>query len=331
MSAVERGQAALDTTGASLVADVRHFLLQSPRQLPSRGLYDTLGSALFEAICHLPWYPVTRAERRLIAAHRTEILECAGWPDRLVELGCGSGEKLLLLLGPSRTFTERTVRRIDLVDVSALALATAARAVGDDRDVVIVTHQQRYEDGAARAAASRLPGERFSLLFLGSNIGNFDPPGARQFLETLRKTLRPGDCLVIGADLVKPERTLLLAYDDPLGVTAAFNKNLLVRINREMGGTFDISKFEHRAVWKADESRVEMHLVSRVSQHIDIPAAGLSFDLRSGETIWTESSYKYDPSTFNDMLRRSGFIPAQHWIDREGQFLLAIAEVGPRP
>jgi L-histidine Nalpha-methyltransferase len=331
VSAVERGQATVDATGASLVADVRHFLLQSPRQLPSRGLYDALGSALFDAICHLPWYPVTRAERRLIAAHRNEILECAGWPDRLIELGCGNGEKLLLLLGPRRTFSESAVRRIDLVDVSASALATAARAVGDDRDVVIVTHQQRYENGAARAAASRLPGERFGLLFLGSNIGNFDPPGAHQFLETLRKTLVPGDCLVIGADLVKPARELLLAYNDPLGVTSAFNKNLLVRINREMGGTFDITKFDHRAVWNADESRVEMHLVSCAAQHVDIPAAGLSFDLRSGETIWTESSYKYDPSRFNDMLRRAGFTPAQHWIDREGRFLLAIAEVGAEP
>ena len=317
----------VDATGASLVADVRHFLLQSPRQLPSRGLYDELGSSLFDAICHLPWYPVTRAERRLIATHRHEILSCAGWPDRLIELGCGNGDKLLLLLGPHRASTERGVRRIDLVDVSPLALATAARAVGDDRDVVVVTHQLRYEDGAARAAASRLPGERIALLFLGSNIGNFDPPGARQFLETLRKTLRPGDCLVIGADLVKPEHELLLAYDDPLGVTAAFNKNLLVRINREMGGTFDITAFDHRALWNADESRVEMHLVSRKPQHIDIPAAGLSLDLRAGDSIWTESSYKYDPSRFSDMLRRSGFAPARHWIDDEGQFLLVVASV----
>jgi dimethylhistidine N-methyltransferase len=327
VSTVERAHVAVDTTGASLVADVRHFLLQSPRQLPSRGLYDALGSALFDAICHLPWYPVTRAERRLIEAHRTAILRCAGAPDRLIELGCGNGDKLLLLLGPAGTLAEHTVRQIDLVDVSSLALATAARAVGDDRDVIVVTHQQRYEDGAASAAASRLPGERFALLFLGSNIGNFDPPGAQAFLDTLHDISTPGDCLVIGADLVKPERELLLAYDDPLGVTAAFNKNLLVRLNREMGGTFDVTTFDHRAVWNASESRIEMHLVSRKAQRVDIPAAGLSFDLRAGETIWTESSYKYDPSTFNEMLRRSGFEPTQHWIDREGQFLLAVASV----
>jgi dimethylhistidine N-methyltransferase len=330
VSSVERAHIAVDATGTSLVADVRHFLMQSPRQLPSRGLYDTLGSALFDAICHLPWYPVTRAERRLIQAHRTEILDCAGWPDRLVELGCGNGEKLLLLLGSGRHLTASTVRRIDLVDVSPLALATAARAVSDDRDVVVVTYQQRYEEGAASAAASRLPGERFALLFLGSNIGNFDPPGAHQFLDTLRGTLAPGDCLVIGADLVKSEQELLLAYDDPLGVTAAFNKNLLVRINREMGGTFNIENFAHRAVWNGAESRVEMHLVSRHAQHVDIPMAGLSFDLRAGETIWTESSYKYDPSAFDQMLRRSGFEPARHWIDREGQFLLTVASVGDR-
>ena len=330
MSSVERAHATLDTTGPSLVADVRHYLMQSPRQLPSRALYDTLGSALFDAICHLPWYPVTRAERRLIQAHRTEILDCAGWPDRLVELGCGNGEKLLLLLGRGRHLTANAVRQIDLVDVSPLALETAARAIGEDRDVVVVTHQQRYEDGAAIAAATRLPGERLALLFLGSNIGNFDPPGAHQFLETLHGTLASGDCLVIGADLVKPERELVLAYDDPLGVTAAFNKNLLVRINREMGGTFDVRQFDHRAIWNSADSRVEMHLVSRTAQHVDIPAAGLSFDLHAGETIWTESSYKYDPSTFSNMLRQSGFEPMRCWIDREGKFLLTVASVSDR-
>lgn len=328
MTAMVRGEASLARARESLTADVRRYLTATPRQLPSRALYDTLGSALFDAICQLPWYPVTRAERRLISAYRGEIAESAGRPQRLVELGCGNGDKLSLLLGPRDATSHRALRRIDLVDVSASALSSAARLIGEDRDLVIVTHQQRYEEGLAVASASRVAGERFGVLFLGSNIGNFDPPGAIAFLDTLRTTLQADDALVIGADLVKPERELLLAYDDPLGVTTAFNKNLLVRINREMGANFDITVFDHRAVWNAEQSRVEMHLVSRGKQRIEIPAAGLSLDLRAGEMIWTESSYKYDLAVFDALLRRAGFIPARHWIDREGQFLLVVAGAG---
>lgn len=325
MTTIVPNGAALAQSGRSLAADVRHYLTATPRQLPSRALYDTLGSALFDAICHLPWYPITRAERRLIATDGKAILEGAGFPDRLVELGCGNGEKLALLLGPGDAMPYDGLRRIDLVDVSASALAAAARLLGENRDLVVVTHQQRYEEGLRQAADSRVPDERFCVLFLGSNIGNFDPPGAAAFLETMRRTLGAGDTLMIGADLVKPERQLQRAYDDPLGVTAAFNKNLLVRLNREMGANFDITAFDHRAVWNSTESRVEMHLVSRAAQHIDIPAAGLSLDLQSGETIWTESSYKYDIRGFEDMLGRAGFEPTRHWIDREGQFLLVLA------
>jgi L-histidine Nalpha-methyltransferase len=315
-------------SAASLAADVRHYFTQSPRQLPSRGLYDTLGSALFDAICQLPWYPVTRAERRLIAAHRAEIFEAAGQPSRLIELGCGNGEKLDLLLGPSDERRSDSVRHIDLVDVSPSALRAACRLIGETRDLVVVTHPLRYEDGLVRAAASRTPSERLCVVFLGSNIGNFDPPGAAAFLAMIRGVLLAGDALVIGADLVKPERELLLAYDDPLGVTAAFNKNLLVHLNRELGATFDVTRFSHRAVWNAVESRVEMHLVSSTAQPVEIPKAGLSCHLGAGEMIWTESSYKYEVDGFDAALRRVGFAPARHWIDRAGQFLLLAARAG---
>jgi L-histidine N-alpha-methyltransferase len=317
-----------DLSGAavrSLAADVRYYLSQSPRQLPSRALYDTLGSALFDAICHLPWYPVTRAERRLIDAHRTEIFDAAANPDRLVELGCGNGDKLNLLLGPRGARGHRLPRRIDLVDVSASALASASRSVGEDRDLVVVTHESRYEDGLLRAADTRVPDECLCVLFLGSNIGNFDPPGAAEFLATIRRALTTGDSLLIGADLVKPERELLLAYDDPLGVTAAFNRNLLVRINRELGASFDVNTFSHRAVWNRDASRIEMHLVSEQTQRVDIPSAGLSLDFARGETIWTESSYKYDTDTFDAMLSTASFATTKRWVDIEGRFLLTVA------
>lgn len=317
-----------DLSGAaagSLAADVRYYLTQSPRQLPSRALYDALGSALFDAICHLPWYPVTRAERRLIEAHRAEIVDAAATPDRLVELGCGNGDKLNLLLGPRGGRGPQLPRRIDLVDVSASALASAARSVGEDRDLVVVTHESRYEDGLQRAADTRLPDERFCVLFLGSNIGNFDPPGAAAFLAAIRRAVTTGDALLIGADLVKPERELLLAYDDPLGVTAAFNRNLLVRLNRELGATFDVNAFSHRAVWNRDASRIEMHLVSEKTQRVDIPPAGLSLPFAPGETIWTESSYKYDIDTFDAMLSTASFTTSARWVDSEGRFLLTVA------
>jgi uncharacterized SAM-dependent methyltransferase len=145
------------------------------------------------------------------------------------------------------------------------------------------------------------------------------------FLNTVRAALSPGDTLLVGADLVKPERDLLLAYDDPLGVTAAFNKNLLVRLNREVGATFDVTRFDHRALWNREASRVEMHLVSRARQHVDLPGAGLSLTLDQDETIWTESSYKYRVRDFEAMLSQSGFTPETRWIDGEGHFLLVLA------
>ncbi|HUE89344.1 MAG TPA: L-histidine N(alpha)-methyltransferase [Vicinamibacterales bacterium] len=309
--------------GTDLAWEVRHYLTQRPRQLPSRGLYDTLGSALFDAICELPWYPLTRAERRLIDVQRDEILREAGSPARIIELGPGNGSKLDLLLGTSEH--ARSVRRIELIDVSPSALGDASRRITEERSVTVVTHQARYEDGLAIAARSPLAGERTLVLFLGSNIGNFDGPAAAAFLETIHRSTGAGDSLLLGVDLVKAERELLLAYDDPLGVTAAFNKNLLVHLNRELGASFALDAFEHRAVWNLGEARVEMHLVSRRAQHVDVAQAGLAFELGAGETIWTESSYKYRGADVDRMLTAAGFDAHAHWVDSEGQFLLALA------
>ncbi|HWF84196.1 MAG TPA: L-histidine N(alpha)-methyltransferase, partial [Vicinamibacterales bacterium] len=155
---------------------------------------------------------------------------------------------------------------------------------------------------------------------------NFDRPGADAFLHGIHAALRPGDALLLGADLMKPDHRVLLAYDDPLGVTAAFNRNLLVRINRELGGTFDIEQFAHRAVWNAAESRVEMHLVSRRRQEVRVAAADLAFTMEEGESIWTESSYKYKPETIVETLKAAGFRLANQWIDRPDGFALTLAE-----
>jgi len=167
---------------------------------------------------------------------------------------------------------------------------------------------------------------RALTLFLGSNIGNFDPPGADEFLVGVRASLAAGDSLLVGTDLVKPERDLLLAYDDPLGVTAAFNRNLLVRINRQLGADFDVSAFRHQALWNAAESRVEMHLVASRAQRVRIPGAALGVTFEEGETIWTESSYKYRPDDVVRMLERAGFRHVKQWVDNDNGFALTLVE-----
>ena len=307
-------------------SDVHYYLSLQPRQLPSRYFYDDLGSALFDAICRLPWYRITRAETRLLAAHGRAILTRASGVSTIVELGPGSGEKLATLVDAGRPGQgHRAHLDLRLVDISRSALEVASRTVATLPDVTIATYQARYETGL-RQASAETPAGRELVLFLGSNIGNFDRPGADAFLRGVRAGVARGDMLLIGADLVKSERDLILAYDDPLGVTAAFNRNLLVRINRELGGTFDIDAFLHRAVWAEGESRVEMHLVSRARQHVSVEAASVDFVIEDGETIWTESSYKYTPSGIVTALERAGFGLVEQWVEEADGFALTLVE-----
>jgi L-histidine Nalpha-methyltransferase len=289
--------------------DVEYYLSQQPRQLPSRYFYDEIGSALFEAICRLPWYCITRTEQRLLGAQAREIFRRAAPLSTVVELGPGAGEKLVTLLAeyPSAL-------AVHLVDVSQAALAAAASALRIYPEVVVECHQATYEAGLADLTDRTRTAGHTLALFLGSNIGNFDPPGADEFLRTIRSALAPGDSLLLGADLVKSERELLLAYDDPLGVTAAFNRNLLVRANRELAADFDVDGFTHRAVWNPEASRIEMHLVSVRRQRVRVPASHLDITFDAGETIWTESSYKYRPHDLVGMLDRAGFSKVNQWI-----------------
>jgi dimethylhistidine N-methyltransferase len=305
-------------------ADVRYYLVQDPRQLPSRYLYDALGSALFEAICHLPWYGITRAESRLLAAHAPEILRRLESLSAIVELGPGSGEKLRTLLERAAHVPARL--DIHLVDVSPTALQASRETLGSVAGVRVIEHATSYEAGLAEAARQATTRGRSLVLFLGSNIGNFDPPGAAALLRSIRQTLTGGDALLLGADLVKPAWQLRLAYDDPLGVTAAFNRNLLVRINRELRGDFAVEEFAHEAVWNLDASRVEMHLVARRPQHVAIPGAGIEITFEAGERIWTESSYKYHPDRIVNMLRAAGFRVAEQWIEPDAAFALTLGE-----
>jgi L-histidine Nalpha-methyltransferase len=304
--------------------DVAYYLTRSPRQLPSRYFYDALGSALFEAICELPWYGITRAERALLARHGADILARVQPLSTLIELGPGSGDKLATLLDARSS--PRSIN-VHLVDVSAAALSLSARTLAEIDGVDVVPHQTTYEAGLVEMASARSarPGRTLAL-FLGSNIGNFDPPGADAFLCAIRSSLAVGDALLVGADLAKPERDLLLAYDDPLGITAAFNRNLLVRINRELGGDFRLQDFAHRALWNPEHSRVEMHLVSRGRPRVRIPPASLDVTFDPGETIWTESSYKYEPHGMVDMLALAGFRLVDQWIDGRARFAITLVE-----
>ena len=301
-------------------AEVAEYLQRSPRQLPSKYFYDSLGSSLFDAICRLPWYRITRAESALIAQHAAHILAPLGTPLVVAELGCGNGEKLGLLLEhvPGR------VSQLHLIDISPAALQLARERLSTLSADVIAAHATTYEDGLARLDGARPAGGRMLVLFLGSNIGNFDPGPARQLLRTIRSALRPGDALLLGTDLVKPERELLLAYDDPLQVTAAFNRNLLRRINDELGGTFELEGFAHRAVWNAASHRVEMHLVSLRRQEVLIADAALRIAFEEGEAIWTESSYKYEPAAVVREGRAAGFSAAEQWIDAQARFALTL-------
>lgn len=305
---------------AAFADDVRRGFSSRPFRLPPHYLYDDLGSSLFEAICHLPWYPITRAEKNLLHRNAATILQSAGRPLTIVELGCGTGEKLDLLL--DAWDEEHGELAVALIDVSAAALRQSARLIASRGSARVTCHQALYEVGLAQTAGDGT--RRRLVLFLGSNIGNFDPAEAECFLREVARSLGPRDALLMGVDLVKPESVLRLAYDDPLGVTAAFNLNVLSRMNHELDADFDLRAFQHQALWNPEHQRVEMHLVSRCGQVVNVPAARLAVAFEAGDTIWTESSYKYSLSGIEEMLRRANLTATQRWIDLDAGFALVL-------
>jgi dimethylhistidine N-methyltransferase len=311
----------LDAAHGEFLADVCHDLQLRPRQLQAKYFYDALGSQLFEAICHLPWYRIPSAEGALLARHVEAIGTSLADLTTIVELGCGSGTKLALLVESMRRARPMLVR---LVDISPTALELSARTLGRLSHVSVVGHRAPYGPGLQDAVARRPSQGSMLVLFLGSNIGNFHPEDAAAFLRDVRASLRPGDGFLLGADLVKPEPDLLRAYGDSIGVTAAFNKNLLDRINRELGGDFDLAAFDHVPRWNSTEARVESHLVSRRAQVVHIAAAGLEVPFSPGESIWTESSYKYEPDGLIEMGRAAAFACRGQWIEPNARFALTL-------
>ncbi len=307
-----------------LATDVRRDLGRSRKRLQPRYLYDALGSRLFEAICALPEYGITRAEQRLLAAHAGAIGADLAAPVTIVELGAGSGEKLAQLIEP--LMQAGVPLRVELVDVSATALDLASRTLSRWADLPVTGHETTYENGLDRVAARRVGEGAMLAAFLGSNIGNLDPAASLDFVVGVRSALRPGDRFLLGTDLVKPEAQLVLAYDDPLGVTAAFNLNVLARLNRELGANFDLDRFAHRAVWNAAESRMEMHLESLRAQTVAIPAAECSIHFAEGESIWTESSYKYETDGVRELGAAAGLAVRGQWVDERDRFALTAFE-----
>ncbi len=307
-------------------ADVRAGLTKpNQKELLSKYLYDDVGSALFEVISHLPEYGLTRADERLLRRYAADIVDRLAGPVAVAELGSGSGKKTRQIL---EALCRRQKTRYYPIEISPTALAMCQRELSDIDCISIVGFEREYLDGLLEVAAQRRSGQHLLVLFLGSTIGNFDRMAGLKFLNQVRRILQPGDSLLLGTDLVKSSSQLLAAYDDELGVTAAFNLNLLARINRELEGNFDLSHFQHLAKVNYESRSVEMHLRSTRRQIVDIPVANTTVEFLEGETIWTESSHKYSPDEVVQMACTAGFRCDVQWIDDEWPFAenLLIAE-----
>ncbi len=297
--------------------DVRAGLTKPQKELLSKYLYDDVGSALFEVISVLPEYGLTRADERVLQRNAYDIVQRLPLPLMVAELGSGSGKKTRWLL---KALARRQHTAYCPIEISPTALAMCKRELGDIDSISILGFEREYLDGLAEVAARRKKDQHLLVLFLGSTIGNFDRPAGIEFLKRIRAGLLPGDSLLLGTDLLKPIPQLLEAYDDALGVTAAFNRNLLVRINRELEGDFALDQFEHVAKFNPQARSVEMHLLSKRQQTVTIPAAGFSVRFAAGETIWTESSHKYSKEDVRQLAKDTGFRCAAQWVDQEWPF-----------
>lgn len=297
--------------------------LAGQKKLSPRYFYDDLGSILFEAITLLPEYGLTRADERLLKVYSNEIARLVPGVSTVSELGSGSGKKTVhIIQGLQANGHHVTYRPID---VSALALSSCEKEISGLCDVATVCAD--WLGGLDEIARERTSSEPMLLLFLGSSVGNFDRSEIPEFLRELRRRLRPGDSLLLGADLVKDRDRMIAAYDDPTGVTAAFNLNVLGRINRELGGNFDLRAFGHEVRWNEEERRIEMHLVSFQNQMVRIDALDTRIPFAPGETIWTESSHKFTEEELDTLARAGNFQPVASWNDAEWPFVEVLWQV----
>lgn len=317
--------AAVHPSVAAFAAEVRAGLTHAPqKELPSKYLYDEVGSALFEVITVLPEYGVTRSEERLLTRYAAEIVDALPGDVTVAELGSGSGRKTRRIL---EALCRKRPTSYCPIEISRTALQLCRRELADIERISIVGYERDYLAGLAEVSRNRAAGEQLLVLFLGSTIGNFARLAATRFLRDIRAMLKPGDTLLLGTDLVKPVETLLAAYDDAIGATAAFNLNLLARINRELDADFDLAAFEHVARFNPDARSIEMHLRAKRRMEAHVGAAQLSVTLEAGETIWTESSHKYHADEIPAIAADAGFTCAHQWIEKEWGFAESLLAV----
>jgi dimethylhistidine N-methyltransferase len=315
----------MEERSAAFARAVVAGLTASPKTLPCCFFYDRLGSRLFEAICELPEYYLTRAEEAILRAHVEEIAALFPRPTELIELGSGNAAKTRLLI---EAFLRRhTLRRYVPLDICRGVLEeTALGLVRDYLALNVLAIAGEYRAALEHLRAAAAPGKL--VLWLGSNVGNLERPEAGRFLGEIRAWLAPGDGVLVGIDLRKDRATLEAAYDDACGVTAAFNRNLLARVNRELGGHFDVRTFQHRARYDAAAGRVEMYLVSDRRQQVAIDQVGLEISFAAGETVHTENSYKYSPAEIEALATAAGLHCARSWLDAERRFSLNLFTPG---
>ena len=305
----------------ALSRDVAVGLSARPRHLSCRFLYDREGSALFEAICRTPEYYVTRAEREILEERASEIAALMPPGTLLFELGSGNAEKTRVLLDAFCRAQGRTVYAP--VDISREMLEqTADELLAEQSSLEVRAFAGEYAAGLAQLPNLVAPARL--VLWLGSNIGNFDRPAAIEFLQRVRERLCPADRVLVGIDLRKPREVLEAAYDDAAGVTARFSKNLLVRINRELDADFDIDAWQHLARWDEEVGRVRIQLVSRRAQVVVVRALGMKAEFAAGEEVHTEDSHKYSPGEIDDLAHRAGLTVLERWTDRAGRFALVL-------
>ena len=306
---------------SEIADDVLTGLSATPKSLPPKLFYDAIGSGLFDEITRLPEYYPTRLETQIFRDHAGEMIRAAGEQLDIVELGAGMATKTRLLL--REVLKRQLVVNYTPVDISADALDVCASSLR--RELLRVKVDPCVADFSM--AMPRLPQAKNTrlMLYIGSSIGNFDPEHAQQLLESMRLSLRRGDALLLGTDMRKDEATLVAAYDDSLGVTAKFNKNLLARINRELGADFNLAKFRHVALWNSEESRIEIYLESEAEQTVSIPALKRQFTFARRERVHTENSYKYTQSGVRTMLAKAGFSHQKSWTDDRKWYSVHLA------
>ncbi|HEY1741582.1 MAG TPA: L-histidine N(alpha)-methyltransferase [Granulicella sp.] len=314
----------LDAVREAVLQEALGGLTASPKTLSPWLFYDECGSRLFEQITALPEYYLTRVERSILAAHADEIFLDAGAEVTIAELGAGTAAKTGLLLKAATRFQDEVLYQP--IDVSPTALEEAAETI--TANIPGVSVRPRVANYITEQFELERPEQcRILTLYIGSSIGNFIPAEAAAILRNLRAHLEPGDSLLLGTDMApgkhKSVATLLAAYDDAAGVTAAFNKNILVRLNRELDAGFDLEAFAHRARWNASESRIEMHLESLVPQTVLL--AGKRLHFAQGETIHTENSYKFTEAAVAELLASADFEPVHTWKDANQHFSVTLA------